>query len=61
VAAAFLKLGTLVWIGLGLLAVAYLFFFITPRSVSYEKRWRGQPLDEGYSSPWERFKRWLKN
>jgi hypothetical protein len=61
VAAAFLKLGTLVWIGLGLLVVAYLFFFIAPRSVSYEKRWRGQPLDEVYSSPWERFKRWLKN
>lgn len=61
VVAALLKLGTLVWIGLGLLVVAYLFFYITPRSVSYEKRWRGQPLDEGYSSPWERFKRWLKS
>lgn len=61
VVAALLKLGTLVWIGLGLLAVAYLLFFITPRSVSYEKRWRGQPVDEGHSSPWERFKRWLKS
>jgi len=61
VVAAFLKLGTLVWIGLGLLVVAYLFFFITPRPVSYEKRWRGQPLDEGHSSPWERFKRWRKS
>lgn len=61
VVAALLKLGTLVWIGLGLLAVAYLVFFITPRSAPYEKRWRGQPLDGGYSSPWERFKRWLKS
>ena len=61
VVAAFLKLGTLVWIGLGLLVVAYLFFFMAPRSVSYEKRWRGQPLEEVYSSPWDRFKRWLKN
>lgn len=61
VVAALLKLGTLVWIGLGLLVVAYLFFFITPRSMSYEKRWRGQPVDEGYPSAWERFKRWLKS
>jgi hypothetical protein len=61
VAAALLKQGTLLWIGLGLLVVAYLLFFITPRSVSYGKRWRGQPLDGGYSTPWERFKRWLKN
>jgi hypothetical protein len=61
VVAAFLRLGTLVWIGLGLLVVAYLIYFITPRSVSHEKRWRGQPVEEGYSSPWERFKRWLKS
>jgi len=61
VVAALLKLGTLVWIGLGLLAVAYLLYFITPRSVSYEKRWRGQPVDEGAATPWERFKRWLKS
>ena len=61
VVAALLKLGILVWIGLGLLVVAYLLFFITPRSVSYEKRWRGRPVDEVSSSPWDRLKRWLKS
>jgi hypothetical protein len=50
----------LIWVGLGILAGAYLLFFVKPRSMSYEKRWRGQAL-ENSPSPWERFKRWLKS
>lgn len=52
--------GFLVWIGLGLLALSYLLFFVKPRSTSYEKRWRGRPI-ESPSSAWERFLRWLKS
>lgn len=36
----------LIWVGLALLAVSYLLFFVTPRSMSYEKKWRGQSVDE---------------
>jgi hypothetical protein len=50
----------LIWVGLGILAGAYLLFFVKPRSTSYDKRWRGQVLESG-PSPWERFKRWLKS
>jgi hypothetical protein len=50
----------LIWVGLGILAGSYLLFFVKPRSISYEKRWRGQTLESSLS-PWERFKRWLKS
>ncbi len=55
-----IKVWPLIWVGLATLLGAYLLYFVTPRSISYEKRWRGQPIDEGYTSPWERIKRWLK-
>lgn len=55
-----LWMGLLIWVGLGLLVLAYLLFFVTPRSISYEKRWRGRPT-EGRTSPWQRFVRWLKS
>ena len=48
----------LVWVGLGMVVVAYLLFFVSPRSISYEKRWRGRAVEE-YESPWQRIKRWL--
>ena len=48
----------LVWVGLGMVIVAYLLFFVSPRSISHEKRWRGRPVEE-YESPWQRVKRWL--
>tara|TARA_B100000315_G_C14477431_1_gene541289 strand:+ start:513 stop:908 length:396 start_codon:yes stop_codon:yes gene_type:complete len=61
VVAALLGLGPLIWVGLGMLVVAYLLFFITPRSISVEKRWRGRPVDEvSSSSAWDRFRRWLQ-
>ncbi len=50
----------LIWVGLALLAVSYLLFFVTPRSMSIEKWWRGQRLDE-VKSPWDRIKNWLKS
>ena len=60
VVAALLGLGPLIWVGLILLVVAYLLFFVSPRSISVEKRWRGRPVDEVSAAPWDRFKRWLK-
>ena len=50
----------LIWAGLGLLVGAYLLFFVKPRSSSYDKRWRGQLLEDQPSSTWEQLKRWLK-
>ena len=50
-----------IWIGLAMLVGAYLLYFITPRAISVEKRWRGRPVgDDGPSSSWERLKHWLK-
>ena len=48
-----------IWIGLAVLVVAYLLFFVKPRSISIEKRWRGQVIED-YQSPWNRIKGWLK-
>ncbi len=48
-----------IWIGLAVLVVAYLLFFVKPRSISIEKRWRGQVIED-YQSPWDRVKGWLK-
>ncbi len=60
VVSAFLGLGPLIWVGLILLVVAYLLFFVSPRSISYEKRWRGRSVDVDSSTARHRFKRWLK-
>ncbi|MBQ11360.1 MAG: hypothetical protein CMJ45_07415 [Planctomyces sp.] len=49
-----------IWIGLGMVVVAYLLFFVTPRSMSNEKWWRGKRMDE-IQSPWDRVKNWLKS
>lgn len=54
------KLPILVWVGLGLLALGYLLYFMSPKSAPSDKRWRGMPVGEVDSSPWERVKRWLK-
>ena len=50
----------LIWVGLSFLIGAYILFFIKPRSISVEKRWRGKPLEEE-SSPWDKIKSWLKS
>lgn len=49
-----------VWVGLGFLVGAYLLFFIKPRSIPHEKRWRGKALEDE-QSPWDKFKSWLKS
>ena len=52
-------LGPLIWVGLLGLAGAYLLFFIRPRSINKDKRWRGRSIESRGPSHWQRFKRWL--
>jgi len=56
-----IKFSPFLWVGLAMLVGAYLLYFVTPRSLSYDKRWRGRPVEERRASPWERFKRRRKN
>ena len=58
---ALLQIWVLIWVGLALLVVGYLLFFITPRNITVEKRWRGESLEEPAESSWEKFKRWMKS
>ena len=50
----------LIWVGLGMLVVAYLLYFVSPRSGSDEKRWRGRVVVERRTA-WQRVKRWLRS
>ena len=50
----------LIWVGLGMLVVAYLLYFVSPRSVSQEKYWRGRVVEERRTA-WQRVKRWLRS
>ena len=52
-------LGWLVWLGLLGLAGAYLLFFIRPRPINQDKKWRGRSVESQGPSPWQRFKRWM--
>ena len=56
-----LQIWVLIWVGLALLVVGYLLFFVTPRNVTVEKRWRGESIEDPPESPFDRFKRWIKN
>ena len=57
-----IKFTPFIWIGLAMLVGAYLFYFVKPRSISYEKRWRGRSVDDDApATSWERLKRWLKS
>jgi len=58
---ALLQIWVLIWVGLALLVAGYLLFFVTPRNISIEKRWRGQSIEDRPESPWDRFKRWIKS
>ena len=49
-----------IWVGLVTLVVAYLLFFVTPRSFNSEKRWRGRSVDAD-ERPLDRIKRWFKS
>ena len=53
-----IKFWPLIWVGLGMLVVAYLLFFVSPRSISHEKRWRGRVVEERRTA-WQKLKRWL--
>ncbi len=56
-----LQIWVLIWVGLALLVLGYLLFFITPRNVSIEKRWRGESIEDKPESVWNWFKRWMKS
>ena len=53
-------LQVLIWVGLGLLVLAYLLFFVKPGSPAFDKRWRGRAV-ESRPSAWQRLTRWLKS
>ena len=58
---ALLQIWVLIWVGLALLVVGYLLFFVTPRKISMEKRWRGESIEDPPESPWNRLKRWISS
>ena len=58
---ALLQIWVLIWVGLALLVVGYLLFFVTPRNVTIEKRWRGESIEDPPESPFDRLKRWMKS
>lgn len=58
---ALLQLWVLIWLGLALLVLGYLLFFVGPRNINIEKRWRGESIEDPPESPWDRFKRWMKS
>jgi hypothetical protein len=58
---ALLQIWVLIWVGLALLVFGYLLFFITPRNINMEKRWRGESIEETPGSPWDWIKRWIKS
>ena len=48
----------LVWAGLLLFVIAYGLFFMRPSGIHYEKRWRGQIVeDRHFNSLWQTIKR----
>ena len=51
--------GLVAWVAVILFILGYALFFINPRS-SYEKRWRGEPLEQSPSPWWARFRRRTK-
>ena len=55
-----ISFGPLIWVGLGMLVVAYLLYFVSPRSISQEKRWRGRVVEEPRTA-WQRVRRWLRS
>ena len=55
-----LKFPPLIWVGLAVLVGAYLMYFVSPRSINVEKRWRGRSVDDPPGSYWDRLKHWLR-
>ena len=55
------KFWPLIWVGLAILAGGYMMYFVAPRSISYDKRWRGRSVEDAPKSQWDRLKRWIKS
>ena len=55
------KFWPLIWLGLAILAGGYMMYFVAPQTLNYEKRWRGQSVDEPPTSQWDRLKHWIMN
>ena len=55
-----IKFTPLIWLGLGMMVVAYLLYFASSKSISHEKRWRGRVVEERRTA-WQRVKRWLRS
>ena len=55
-----IKFTPLIWIGLAMLVGAYLLYFVKPRSITYEKRWRGRSVEDTPTDPLNKLKRWFK-
>ena len=55
------KFWPLIWLGLAILAGGYMMYFVAPRTLNYDKRWRGRSVDEGPTSQWDRLKHWILN
>ena len=51
--------GLVAWAAVILFILGYAFFFISPRN-TYQKRWRGEPLEQAPSPWWTRFRRRAK-
>ncbi len=50
----------LIWIGLIVLVAGYVLYFLKPRSMQQEKRWRGRSVEDAAASPWDWLKRRFK-
>jgi hypothetical protein len=52
----------LIWTGLGLFVVAYIFYLVKPGRPRYEKKWRGRPIEDDprTTSFWDRIRRFFK-
>ena len=55
-----MKFWPLIWVGLAILAGGYMMYFMAPRSINYEKRWRGRSVADVPTSQWDRLKRWIR-
>ena len=51
--------GLVAWAAVILFILGYAFFFVSPGN-SYQKRWRGEPLEQAPSQWWDRFRRRAK-
>lgn len=55
-----LAIRPLIWLGLITFVAAYLLYFLKPRAIRQEKRWRGRSVEEEETSTLEWLKRWFK-